>query len=415
MEQIPVQNIDEVGETPRVSFRQRVEELFALRKIRLTLLGLGLTGTVVIGALLILKPWKSTSISKPPPTPTPEISATPTYVPTPPVPTLIPTPPLTPTSTPTPTSGPSKPTPTPTPTINRNIPVLVLKYFPTKNGKLDPDITGMSDDLTTIRAQVDGLALEIIGTLEKGSAYHGYKDPTPTALLDYFVIEEKEFLTAMPLSDNEIPWNPGIYRPNYYQILSELNICDYVENRGIKEVWVWGYHHGDLEPAESNMAGPYGDISNSERIDDMPVCSKTYTLYNYNYSRGLAEALEDHTHQVEAVLKYVDHNLFWNKFVRPYGNQAEINHCGWTHYPPNGRSDYDWYNEEYVWSDCEDWKPDGGGEKKQVNCHTWAGAQCSDDGGTAFKIWWMQNIPNNWWGFIADFDQAVKSGKGLAF
>lgn len=301
----------------------------------------------------------SPATEEPSPTPPPSPSPSPTPVPTP-----TPTPP-----TPEPQPEP-EPEPRPVPSLNYNIPVLVLKYFPIRDGKIDPDVTGMSDELAVVRARVDKLTTDVAESLEKGSIYHGYEDAEAVPSLHYTIIEEKEFLAAMPLSNKEIPWNKGIYRPDYYQILNEINICDYIENKGVKEVWVWGYHHGNLEPAESNMAGPYGDISNSERIDDMPVCNKTYTLYNYNYSRGLSEALEDHTHQIEAVLKYADHNLFWDKFVRPYGSQTEINHCGWTHYPPNGRSDYDWYNEEYVWSDCEDWKPDGSGTEAQINCHT---------------------------------------------
>lgn len=307
---------------------------------------------------------------------------------------------------PIPKPVPPKPEPTPEPALSsgNGVPVLVLSYFPISDGQLNSEITGMGESLDTIRARVGALNLQIAESLEEGSTFHGYKDPAATPILDYQIIETKEFLTTMPLSDNEIPWNPGIYRPDYQKILTEIDICNYAENQGIKEIWIWGYHHGSLEPAESNMAGPYGDISNSERIDDIPTCSKTYTLYNYNYSRGLAEALEDHTHQIEAVLKHVDYDIFWNKFVSS---------CGWTHYPPNGKSDYDWYREEPALSDCEDWQPDGGGEAKQVNCHTWAGETCSDDGGVAFKIWWMQNLPPSWWDSIADFDQAVESGKRL--
>ncbi len=230
----------------------------------------------------------------------------------------------------------------------------------------------------------------------------------------------------MPVSNNKIPWNPSAYRPDYNKILSDLNICNYVENQGAKEVWIWGYHYGNLEPAESNMAGPYGDISNSERIGDMPTCTKTYTLYNYNYGRGLGEALENHTHQIEAVLNYIDYDLFWNKFVNPYGETTGVNHCGWTHMPPNTKAGYDWRNETQLLSDCEDWKPGGTGTTKMVSCATWYGGACLEDSGTKFKIWWMQNIPGknnnltynekqlkNWWDFIGDFDRAIQSGKTL--
>ena len=158
-------------------------------------------------------------------------------------------------------------------------------------------------------------------------------------------------------------------------------------------------------------------------------------MYDYNYQRGVTEAVEDHTHQIEAVLRFVDNNIFWNKFVNPYGKLEGVNRCGWTHFPPNGKSDYDWRNESSVLSDCEDWKPDGGGEIKTINCLTWSNYQypnnspgCVDDGGLAFKIWWMQNIPGkdngliyngknirNWWEFIGDFDRAMRLGKSLTY
>lgn len=321
------------------------------------------------------------------------------------------------------------------------VPLLVLRYFPDEDddGRLDPEITGMNEELTTVRAKVDSLTSETIFSLEAGSSYHDYKDTAATPSLDYYIIDTKEFLQRMPLSNNEIPWNPGIYRPDYEEILNDLDICNYVDSQGVREVWIWGYHYGDLEPTESNMAmatisqahwnfPDYGDVSNSERINDMPICNRTYVLYNYNYDRGLGEALEDHTHQIEAVFNFVDYDLFWNRFVNPYGPGKGITHCGWTHYPPNGRSDYDWMNEEGVESNCEDWHPDGSGEVKQVNCYTWGDHSCPDDAGVSFKIWWMQNIPGknndlysegkrlkNWWDFIGGFDQAMQVGKSLTY
>lgn len=321
------------------------------------------------------------------------------------------------------------------------VPLLVLRYFPDEDddGRLDPGITGMNEELTTVRAKVDSLTSETIFSLEAGSSYHDYKDTAATPSLDYYIIDTKEFLQRMPLSNNEVPWNPGIYRPDYEGILNDLDICNYVDSQGVREVWIWGYHYGDLEPTESNMAmatisqahwnfPDYGDVSNSERINDMPICNRTYVLYNYNYDRGLGEALEDHTHQIEAVFNFVDCDLFWNRFVNPYGPGKGITHCGWTHYPPNGRSDYDWMNEEGVESNCEDWHPDGSGETKQVNCYTWGDHSCPDDAGVSFKIWWMQNIPGknnnlyfegknlrNWWDFIGDFDQGVRLGRNLTY
>lgn len=193
------------------------------------------------------------------------------------------------------------------------------------------------------------------------------------------------------------------------------------------------------------MSSSYGDISNSTRNpNDLPLCKKTYTVYHYNYGRDYAMALENHDHQIESVLNWVDGRditpasqwpnlLFWGKFVgRDQYNKIlpPVSACGWTHSPPNTEKDYDWYNKTAISSDCEDWKPDRTGQKKLVNCETWTGnGTCSDGGGgDSFKIWWMQNIPGqnnnliyngkklkNWWDFIGDFDRAMKTGKSLVY
>ena len=54
------------------------------------------------------------------------------------------------------------------------------------------------------------------------------------------------------------------------------------------------------------MASPYHDISNSNRDpSDLRVLGATYTVYHYNYQRGVSEAMENHMHQIEALLNYV--------------------------------------------------------------------------------------------------------------
>lgn len=328
--------------------------------------------------------------------------------------------------------------------------VLSLRYFPLQSGtnNLNVAITGMSDDWNVINAKISGLESSIISVLNDGSKYHLYKNPAANASLNYyFVAQLSPVFQALPLG-LQVPWKVDegifdVYRPDYKTILQNLNICDYVDNQGVTEVWLWGYHTDSgiagaqspyTEPVESNMSmgrasqsfwnmGSYGDVSNSEKSDDMPVCNKTYYLYNYNYGRGLGEAMEDHGHQMEATFNFVDYFLFWKKFVEPYGSSAGTNSCGWTHMPPNTAVNYDWQNSTPKTSNCEDWHPDGTGQVKQISCSTWG---CSDVDGAAFKKWWMQNIPGlqnglqfqganlkNWWDFIGDFDSAMAAGKLL--
>jgi hypothetical protein len=296
------------------------------------------------------------------------------------------------------------------------IPVLVISYFPLKNGQIDQTLTGdVNTPVEVIRQHTATTTQRVIEALETGSIYHGYKDPTALPSLRYEIVETLEFLEALPT------WpKPGHRVPmsDYNVIMRRADIRHWVEERGVKEVWLWGYHGGVIDLWESNMAGPYGDISNSDRdLHDLPVLSRTYTVYHYNYGRGPSEAVEDHMHQIEAVLRHVEPHLFWDKFVGRVGEGR----CGWSHYPPNAERDYDWANPTYVWTDIEDWRPEGTGSKQHLNCRRWNG-----DSLTWF-IYWMQNLPGanngltyqgrsltNWWTFIGDFDEAMARGLGLA-
>jgi hypothetical protein len=295
------------------------------------------------------------------------------------------------------------------------IPTLVIRYFPAKNGRIDRAVTGdVGAPLEAIRRHTEKTTQRVVEALETGSIYHGYKDPTALPSLQYQLVETIEFLEPLPTYAK-----PGHRVPmtDYNAIMRRVDIRQWVEERGIKEVWLWGYHGGVIDLWESNMAGPYGDISNSDRDPhDLPVLGQTYTVYHYNYGRGPSEAVEDHMHQIEAVLRHINRPLFWDKFV----GQAGEGRCGWAHYPPNGARDYDWANPNYIWTDIEDWTPEGTGPKQRLNCTRWRG-----DSLTWF-IYWMQNLPGanngltyqgrlltNWWTFIGDFDRAMAKGLGL--
>lgn len=319
--------------------------------------------------------------------------------------------------------------------IPYQIAVLNLSYIPIKDGMVDINLTGdwRNPDLIATRKNIQDLTQQLVDALNKGSIYQGYKNPSATPSLNYKIFENKEFLGPIPLAYLTYP-SPA----NHQKILSELNICDYIENKGVKEVWIWMYHTDKVYVVESYLTGPFASFGNGYM--DLPKCKKSYTVYDFNYGRSVAMALENHTHQIEHVLNYIDGRdttlqenwsslLFWGKFVGSDKSHKIISPgCGWTHFPPNGEKDYDWYNEKQMLSDCENWKPDSTGEKKLINCHTWAGSVCEYDEGLSFKIWWMQNIPGknnnliyegkklkNWWEFIGNFDQAMQDGKSLTY
>ena len=285
--------------------------------------------------------------------------------------------------------------------------MLLVHYFPVRAGRIERRVTGDVDaPLDAIREHCARTTSEVSAALERGSTFHGYKDPTATPSLRYEVAGSVEYLEPLPT------WpKPGHAVPmtDYNAILERAGIREWVKERGVKEVWLWAYHGGVIDMWESNMAGPWGDISNSDcDPHDLPVLDRSYTVYHYNYQRGASEAVEDHMHQIERVLDHADHLLFWEKFVGKTGEGR----CGWAHFPPNGERDYDWANRKKVWTDIEDWQPDGG-PKQQMNCERWNGQSLD------WFIYWMQNVPGagngiafrgrpltNWWRFIGDWDAA---------
>ncbi|MFN8470493.1 MAG: hypothetical protein U0X20_33370 [Caldilineaceae bacterium] len=290
------------------------------------------------------------------------------------------------------------------------VPVLVVRYFPVRGEQIDLGVTGdVSGSLQSLRQHTDRTTQQVLEALQRGSRYHGYKDPAAPPSLRYTVAGNIEYLEPLPT------WRkPGHRVPmtDYNAIMARVDARTWVEEHGVKEIWVWGYHGGVVDLWESNMAGPWGDISNSDRDPyDLPVFSKTYTVYHYNYQRGPSEAVEDHMHQIEAVLRHTDPDLFWNKFV---GKPRE-GRCGWAHFPPNGERDYDWRNPKMIWTDIEDWRPDGGGQKIQINSDRW------NRDSLQWFVYWMQNVPGlnngltyrgrpltNWWRLIGDFDGAMR-------
>lgn len=295
------------------------------------------------------------------------------------------------------------------------VPVLMVSYFPVRAGAIDRHVTGdVGAPLEVVRQHVHTTSAQVIDALQTGSVYHAYKDPNAQPSLRYTVVDSLEVLEPLPT------WpKPGHRVPmtDYHTIMRHIDARTWVETRGVKEIWLWGYHGGVVDLWESNMAGPFGDVSNSDRDPhDLPVFGQTYTVYHYNYQRGPSEAVEDHMHQIEAVLGTVDRHLFWDRFVGKPGEGR----CGWAHYPPNGVRDYDWANPSYVWTDIEDWVPEGRGRLQRFNCMRWRGDSL------AWFVYWMQNVPgahngltfrgrplSNWWTFMGDYDRARRAGLGL--
>jgi hypothetical protein len=277
------------------------------------------------------------------------------------------------------------------------------------------------------------------------TCYHGYADPSAPMSLQFEIIDHLEFFEPMPRG---LELNPGEFRPNYNSILSDVNICDYVDNLGVKEVWLYGYHSNFIVPDESKMASRYGDVSNALPKDEnispelrLPTCNNSYVMYNFTYQPGgddaIGNTIHNRLHQIENVVFFAEDmsypvndtravgSLFWDDFS-VYGNRAALPgyaaSCGNTHAPPNViDADYIYNSLNYRLNNCETWHPDDSLTTYVLeNCTQWG---CTDVG---FYRWFMQSIPGkdngivyegkqmrNWWLAVYDFNRFIDRARSL--
>ncbi len=316
--------------------------------------------------------------------------------------------------------------------------VLVIRYFPLVSGATssDPnaliDITKTGDWAPTLsvgRAHMQNIEDSLVELKTDGSRYHGFNDSSISPYITYNIIERKEHFTDYPLVTSMLPTR----RINEPQMLLNDNICHYVDDHGVKEVWLWANLPGMTGHSESRMApasGSGSEVANGGGLT-LPVCGHTYILYNFNPGRGLGEAMESTQHQIEVEWNYFGTisgggNLFqmfltgslMSHFVKDTYN---LNSCGWAHAGPNnddpfGTENYVWNKTTEVSNQCEDWHPDGSGEKTIISCSKWG---CTQNG---FQRWWMQNVPGegndlyfngkkmiNLWDVILDYDSAYQT------
>lgn len=349
------------------------------------------------------------------------------------------------------------------------IPVVIMRFLPTQDGvNLDiskaPDFYDLGEiSLEDLKKKIDIYDKRVKFMLEEATRFRGYKNPSAIPSIGYRVVEYITVYEQTPQGSINTHLEDGtpLYSPDYHQIFKRFNMEHYVNDLGVKEIWIWmGGVNSDFpcyDPSihksedfrnwwESNMSSSLtGDISNSNRDnDDLPIYNSTYTVYGQNFRRSHAEAVHNHGHQLESILSHVNHlqfgntDLFWKKFVGQDENGAFITgRAGWTHMPPNTTKHYD-YTEtmSLVESDIEDWTPVNSGEKKLVNVDTYGKLIYAWQEKhpeiipqrieSQWYIYWMQNMPGyqngiqyenkamtNWWVFTAEWDKAISTETGL--
>lgn len=354
------------------------------------------------------------------------------------------------TPAPIPKPAPTPPPPPPPPSLpvvagkntSYNLGVLVIKYFPlTSDGQnINIAVTGdVGDPYPSIRQHTIDVTNNLANSvLPRASTYLRYKYGGDGPSLSYHIVATFEHTVAAPINSTIHPGYPTY--PDYYGIMTSHNICSYVDGQGVHEVWLWAYqgpstqgpNHDQpyLAIEESKMSGPYGDISNSYRWNDMPHCNHTYVVYTFNYGRGTSEATESWGHQMEAEIDAVNTTLFRSKFQGPNYPQTlgVTGRCGSVHNPPNARWEYDRDNPTPQLSDCLDWNPDGMGTLSSISCANWGCQDISDANNSSlnYMIWMWENLPGmnntktyqgkqlrNWWDVHGEFDTVMGSSKYL--
>lgn len=205
---------------------------------------------------------------------------------------------------------------------------------------------------------------------------------------------------------------------------------EFIVSGGADEVVLWGHPYAGFY--ESRMVGKTAYWCNApELIRD----SRLYVVMGMNVERDVANALHSFGHRAESIMKKVygswsdnsEVNHLWDRFTRVKVQHPDVvSGVGNVHYPPNGKSDYDYSAEEKVESEADLWLsyPDLSAEKpKKVGSNAWGGPNHQLN----YMLWWMERIPkalgryrdpdneinhgkrNNWWSYIVDMNASEES------
>ena len=143
---------------------------------------------------------------------------------------------------------------TPAPGHLYEIPVVVMRFLPTADGE-NLDVSKAADywdlgeiSLEEVKTRIDVFDQRIKFMLEEGSRFRGYKDSSAPPSLGYRVVEYITIYEQTPPGP-VIGHEKGypIYAADFHQIFDRFNIEHYVNDLGVKEIWVW---MGSVKPTD---------------------------------------------------------------------------------------------------------------------------------------------------------------------
>jgi hypothetical protein len=359
-----------------------------------------------------------------------------------------------------------------------NVPVVIINYLPTMDGVyLDRwkthNANVVYDDIHKMiltRAKDKILNDKIIekNAIEESSRFRDYGTNVVrpyinidvVAYINVYDIKMVKVGTRMidttrdDTNDNiNNPVSIDWYNIDFNDLLTKVNLKNYVNSFGVKEVWFTSYSRevgvNSYNVFETSMS-PAIALSDPSNISngglnntDLPRYNNTYVVYGFNGWRGVDTDLHNRGHQLERQLDYLSSLDRSNMY---YGNYAKNRNTigGLTHTPVNTNTQYDYNNTTTVLSDISTWKPSGGSGVSTNNL-TWLNKTYSFSNqmvslspfasGTVdwnknaevkWFIYWWQSIPGyqniiphnntileNWWDLFYNWDEAIKSKKKL--
>lgn len=235
--------------------------------------------------------------------------------------------------------------------------------------------------------------------------------------IDGFRYTESEYLAVM---NGQVPGHqPDTV--NYNKIVNDplLDICGKANRGEIDEVWVFnGPYFGFYE---STLVGPGAYWFNSPPVPGPHTCNRLIPLMGPSPERGLAESIHNFGHRTESTLQKTFGSWEQNRTLHDWDRYALVgwlspdynySGCGNIHYPPNGKSDYDYANTTIAMSNCDDFYSypvlsEPGDVIAPVNCTKW---NCEH---LDFLFYWFEHLPdtagcntngiaNNWWIYFAN-------------
>jgi hypothetical protein len=205
---------------------------------------------------------------------------------------------------------------------------------------------------------------------------------------------------------------------DYLRLANENNLAARVDAGEIDEVWVYAPPIAGMYESVMGGADAYWINGPAQPIPSQ----RAFAIMGWNYERGVGEAIHSFGHRSEGIMAHIygswsaDQSHNWNRFTALDKDQPGLGGVGNVHYPVNAASDYDYFNQQVVLSNADDWAnyPNFTGATRSFNAREWSPLEV--DSQREYLNWWYAHMPhfagrgtdfylNNWWRYLTDVDQ----------